>query len=239
MVTCVCSITIVGLACRLNVLRGDGKQITSTPEVGQFNAVEVSLPISVSITVSDGSKPSIELSGYENILAHIKTKIKGNTLKIYTDLNETWTLGNNEKISAKINLPSLVQVGTSGAADVQIHGNISGKSFGMDLSGASDVSIDNINVDEFETQGSGASTIEIKGGNVKHAVFQVSGAGKIKAYPLAANSVDVQISGAGSGQVTATEKLFARISGAGSITYKGHPVVDQDVSGAGSISRVE
>jgi hypothetical protein len=203
-------------SCRINVLKGEGNKITSAPTLSSFNAVDISLPIKTTITVTEGSQPGINLNGYENVIKHIKTKIKDNTLYLYTDLDETWTM-DYDGITVEITLPAIKSLSLEGAADADVHGNISGTDFKLDISGVGNAVIDNINVDDFSSE--------------------VSGAAKIKTFPLQTTETYASISGAGKGEVTASQKLTASISGAGSIKYKGHPAdVNKDISGAGSIA---
>ena len=224
-------------ACRRNILHGEGPKGTATLTAANFNAIDMDISAKISITVQAGAIPSIQLSGYENVIKHIKVKVVDNTLQFYTDLDETWDIDYDE-LTAQITVPSLSALGLSGAPDADIHGNIVGDSFNLDISGASKVFIDNINVNHFNTDASGATEIEVRGGVVQTASYDISGAGKIRAFPLQTQESSVSISGAGKGQVTAAQKLTADISGAGTIEYKGHPTVSQDISGAGSIKDV-
>lgn len=233
---CVCfAMMIFASSCKRNVLRGEGNKTSSTPSVASFNAVNIDISVKADITVQSGVQPGVELSGYENVIKHIKTTVKDNVLYIKSDLGEMWDIDGND-VTAKITVPSIAALTLTGAPDADMHGNIAGPDFKLDISGASKVVIDNINVDDFSSEVSGAADIEVKGGAVKKASYEISGAGKILAFPLQANETTASISGAGKNEVTALSKLNATISGAGSIKYKGHPSITQEVSGVGSIS---
>jgi len=222
-------------SCRMNILKGEGKIITTTPEVASFNALDIDVSLKAVINVQPGSQPGVQFKSYENILKHIKTKIENNTLRIYTDLDETWTLSDDD-ITAQITMPSITSLSLSGSPDAEVNGNITGSDFKVDISGASNVKIDNVNVDNFSVIVSGAGDVAVKGGAVKHASYEINGAGDLKAFPLQADETSATISGAGTSKVTALQKLTANINGAGTIKYKGHPVVTKDVSGIGTIS---
>ena len=175
------------------------------------------------------------MNGYENVLKHIKTEVKGTTLHITCDLGDMWTI-DCDSMTTMITLPVLKALTLTGAPDADIHGNIAGGDFKLDISGAANVVIDNINVDAFTSDVSGAADITVKGGIVKSAAYEISGAGKVKAFPLQTVETKASISGAGTSEVTAASKLSASISGAGTIKYKGHPSISQDVSGVGTIT---
>jgi hypothetical protein len=221
-------------SCGMNVLRGEGKKTTLSPAVNTFDAVDVTISSKIKITVAEGSAQLIELSGYENILKHIKTEVKKNTLYITFDLDDTWTV-NEDDMEIRISVPALRSLSMSGAPDAEIHGNIKGSEFRLDVSGASEVTIDNINVDKLVADLSGASELVIKGGVVKDANYDISGAGKIEAFPLQTIETSASISGAAKSEVSVSGKLEASISGAGSVKYKGKPEVIEHISGVGSV----
>jgi hypothetical protein len=222
-------------SCRINVLRGEGQQVTSNPQVAAFNAIDLDVSLKAVINIQPGSQPGIQFKSYENILKHIKTKVEGGTLRIYSDLDDTWTMSGDD-VAMQITMPSISGLSLSGSPDAVINGNITGSDFKLDISGASDVKIDNVNVDNFAVTVSGAGDIEVKGGAVKHASYDINGAGTLKAFPLQADEASATISGAGTSTVTALNKLTANINGAGTIRYKGHPTITQQVSGVGTIS---
>ena len=227
-------ILIGSSSCRMNVLTGSGNKTTATASVSAFNEVNVEVPIKTVITLKEGT-PSVQFSGYENILKHIKASVENNKLTIHYDLDDTWTIHGGD-VTATITLPAMMALSMSGAPDADVHGNISGSSFKLTISGASDINIDSINVDNFTADVSGAGDIKINGGNVKRAVYTISGAGDIKAFKLQSQESSASISGAGDAQFTALQKLTASISGAGEIKYKGHPVITKNISGVGSLT---
>ena len=221
-------------SCRQNVLRGEGAQSASTLTVSSFNEVEMDMPLKTIVNVQPGSQPSVHLSGYENVIKHLKAKVENNVLYIVTDLDETWRV-DCDGITANITVPTIQALTLEGAADAIVHGNVTGSVFRLDLSGAGSAEIDALSVDSFATELSGAASIAVKGGAVKYASYEISGAGKIKTFPLQTMETVAEISGAGKGEITALQKLHIEISGAGSIKYKGHPAITKDISGAGSV----
>lgn len=222
-------------SCGMNVLRGEGEIVTEMPSVSEFDAVDISISSDINITVAEGGGHGLELKGYANIIKHIKTEVKNNVLYIEYDLDDTWTV-NEEDTKVRISVPSLKSLSLSGAPDAHIQGNVKGEEFRLDVSGASEVVIDNINVDKLDVDMSGASDLEVKGGFVKQASYDINGAGKVEAYPLQTEETIASISGVGEGEVTASVRLDATISGAGSVKYKGQPKVTEHISGAGSVS---
>ena len=181
-----------------------------------------------------GAQPGLVMDGYENIMKHIKTKVENNELKVYTDLDETWSVDYNG-LTLTFTMPEFTSLTMSGAPSAGIHGNLSGKEFKVDVSGASNVTIDSINVDNFGVQVSGAGNITVKGGNTKSTSYEVSGASNVRAFPLQTLETKISVSGASNAEVTASQKLDAEVSGASKLKYKGHPSISQSVSGASSL----
>ncbi len=180
------------------------------------------------------SPPSVS-RGYQNIIEHLKTKVEGSTLHVYSDLDESWTMDTDD-ITAEVTVPTLTGLSLQGAPQARIHGTVAGSAFKLDISGAADVVVDNVQTDNFSAIVSGAATIEVDGGTAKQASFEISGAGKIRAFSLQAVTLSASISGAGGSEVNATQNLTASISGAGTIKYKGHPSISKDISGVGTLA---
>lgn len=234
-ISCLICFIILSSACKVNTIRGEGKKGSTARELSTFNNIEIDLPLKTDINVQEGSHPGVRIDGYENVINHIKTEVRNNRLRIYSDLDATWSL-DVSGVQMQIAVPSLAALGLTGAPMANVHGNIAGKDFKASISGASRLIVDNLNVDNFSSEVSGAACIEINGGTVRRADYQVSGAAKIQAFPLQSKETSATISGAGKGEFTSLEKLDANISGAGKIVYKGHPAVSKDISGAGAIA---
>jgi hypothetical protein len=101
---------------------------SSHPTVSAFDAVDVKLPIAVDITVQEGAAQMIRIDGYENLLSHVVTKVVGHKLKIYTDLDPSWSM-DCDNIVCHIIVPSMAALSLSGAPDADVHGNIAGDEF--------------------------------------------------------------------------------------------------------------
>lgn len=218
----------------MNVLHGEGNKATATPVIGSFNSIDIDIDLKVITNIQEGAS-SVKIDGYENLLGHIKTTVENNTLRIYSDLDETWEMESDDVV-VTVTMPAIAALSISGTADADIHGKNTGRSFRLRVSGAGEVTIDNISTDTLSVHASGATDLTVKGGTVKFSRFHISGAGKISSFPLQSEETYVHISGAGTSQVTALHKLTADISGAGTIKYKGHPVITKDISGAGTIA---
>lgn len=221
--------------CKMNVVRGEGAKGAIAPSVSAFNALDISVSAKIVVNVQQGTQPSVRISGYENVLKYVRTDVSGNVLHVYLDKSTIWS-NMGDDMTVEVSMPAINFMELSGAPDAEIHGNVTGNSLKISVSGASTIDIDNLNTEVFAIDISGSGKLNINGGHVKSASYQISGSGDVNAFPLQAETTTAAISGAGSGNVTALQTLSASISGAGTIRYKGHPSISQHVSGVGSIN---
>jgi hypothetical protein len=233
---CIMCAALFASSCKRNVLKGEGdKTMTSLPVSSSFNALSIALPLKSVINIAPGSQPSVQLSGYENVIRHIHAKMDKNTLRLETDLDEMWTLDSKD-ISIIITVPSLVSLELDGTSDADIHGAVIANDFHLSVSGASKIVIDNLTAPVFSADISGAGTLAINGGAARKSTYDINGAGTIHAFSFQSDTTAATISGAGTCEVTARQQLNANVNGAGTIKYKGHPGVVKDVSGIGTIT---
>jgi hypothetical protein len=189
-------------------VEGNGIAKKDNRKVGIFSSVEVDGAFNVYIECR--KKQNLELSGDSNILPHIITRVKGNTLQITTSK----TICPKTLLEVRISADNIEKARVSGAVDLSI-------------SGVDNNSLD-IKVD-------GAGDIEASG-KTKSFSVNVSGSGDVKAKELKAENVEVSVNGAGNAIVHASRKLKAEINGAGDISYYGNPKeVSENISGAGDI----
>ncbi|HUQ08124.1 MAG TPA: head GIN domain-containing protein [Kofleriaceae bacterium] len=198
------------VACNLadaNV-KGNGKARTEQRTVPAFDALSLSGAMEVEVTV--GGTQSIELSGDENVLPVIRTRVVKGALVV--DSKEGYSA--KAPLRLRITTPRLASLSSSGASSGTVKG-VAGKRFTVDLSGAS----------AFELSGA-----------VDTFAVELSGSGAIQARTLKAPTVSASVSGAGHVELTATSTLSASVSGVGAIDYWGKPgTVNRSVSGVGSI----
>lgn len=203
-------ITFIISGCGFWGVRGNGRVKEETRKVMEFQKIDADGAFTIRVKV--GPSPSLRISAEENLLGHIRTNVKGNTLVIDTRKN----ISPRKEIFIEITTPTLKAIEASGANNISVVG-IQGSEFVVELSGA--------------------GNIDLKGEVDKFRV-ELSGAGSIDGKDLKAKEVRVSVSGAASADVYATEFLDASVSGVGSIEYYGNPAKTKtDVSGVGSISR--
>lgn len=193
------------------MLRGSGTEMVDTREVEAFDAIEVGGAFDLLVHVEPGATPRVVVSGDDNIVPKIETKVQSGELDIESPNGMV-----RPKLPMKIEIwvSSLAKLEASGASDITVEG-LHGDAFELDLSGASETTLSG-SVNRFEVDSSGASDLH--------------------ARELRAKIVDIDLSGAGSADVWASDRLDADVSGAGNVRHYGETKeVYRDVSGAGEV----
>ncbi len=188
---------------------GSGTSKTEPRTAEAFSAIEVGGGFELQIR--QGSPPSVNLTGDDNLLPLYRTEVRDGVLHVDT----------TEKVRPKVGpklevvVSSLTRVGVSGAVSGSLT-DLKGAALALDLSGAADLTLKGA-VDSLKIEASGAADIDSTG--------------------LDAKVVEIGASGAGDLRVSATETLKVDVSGAADVKYKGDPKrVTKSISGVGSVS---
>lgn len=194
-------------------LRGSGTAATELREVESFAKIDLSGAFELVVHVEPGVAQKVEVTADDNIVGKITTTVSGNELDVELD-DEVTFVRPKTPLRVEVWTPSLIGVDASGASEILVEG-LSGESFEIQLSGASDSTLRGA-VDRFEAQ--------------------ISGAGDLHAKDLQAKVVELRLSGAGDATVWASESLDVDVSGAGDVTYFGNPpTIHKDIAGAGEL----
>lgn len=227
---------------------------TEEKDITDFTYVDIEGAFDVEIVQSDSF--SIIISADESFFDYVAVSKEGETLRIYINPRHTFTDFTLEArtLKAKITMPVLYGLRLSGLCKGTITGFRSSEDFSLDLSGASSVDIDDIEVKnvEFEVSGaseitgsmnasdgkfkvSGASKLELEG-SANFIILSVSGASKINLADFLLNSADVNLSGASEATVHVSGRLDSVLSAASRLYFQGNPTMGNiNISGASTI----
>lgn len=217
------------------------KVVGEGPVVAQVRALEDFKSVSVSITgeVIYKIAPSfkVELRAQQNILDIIQTNKVGNDLVI--KFKDGKNVRSHEDIAVVIEAPALELANLSGAANLDIQGEVSGANLGLRISGSGNIKVQRINItDKVSATISGSGNIMVLDGIAKNEVLKVSGSGNIHMEDVFGTRAETEISGSGNIQVKLSQHLDARISGSGSVFYLGTPQVVSHISGSGTVKPI-
>jgi len=219
-------------ACIFSVVRGSGEIDSEERSVSSFNKVELNGVGTLYITQGDEEKLKVEAE--RNILPHIESKVRGNTLIIgFEDDKWTQVVQPTEPIKYFLTLKEVSNIELSGAGRV-VSEHLEASELRITSSGAGDIEIDTLTADNLIVKLSGAGNCNISGQVIDQRIT-ISGAGNYSAESLQTEITSIHVSGMGTSELWATEELDIEISGAGNVRYYGNPHVTQEISGAGNI----
>lgn len=212
-------------------VKGNGKTINKTRNVGSFDGVGVSGSFDVYLVA--GNEGKLDITVEENLEQYLITEVKNGTLKI------KWKSGVNIRTSSKttitVHFKNISSLAMAGSGDIEGKDVIKGNSLEVAVAGSGDIKVE-MEVQEVEAAVSGSGDIELSGTATEFEAA-VSGSGDVDAYDLKVEKADLKISGSGSVGANVEKELTARISGSGNVKYKGQPrIEDIKVSGSGNVS---
>lgn len=190
--------------------KGSGKMASEIRDIKGFKAVDVGGVFEVEITAQRDFEVEVETD--DNLLPLINTEVDGGVLRI----ESVGRISPTGKIHIRISAPDISE---------------------LDVSGAANVTLDNVKNSNLAVDSSGASKIKIAGETAKF-LADTSGASKIDADDLRAVDATIDGSGASHVDINVSGELSADLSGASKVTYSGSPTaVNRKTSGAGSVSQ--
>jgi len=220
-----------GFAQNYGKVKGNGKVINETRNVGNFDQLGVSGSFDVFLV--KGNEGKIDIKIEENLLPYLVTKVENGKLKI------RWKKGTSirttKSTQVTVYFKDINGIGVSGSSDVVAKDKIRSNEFTASVSGSGDIEFE-IETDHLTASVSGSGDLDISG-SAKNITAAVAGSGDIDAYGLKADTADLKISGSGGMTITVENELKVKVSGSGDIKYKGNPKIeDIKVSGSGNVS---
>lgn len=241
--------TVTG--CGTRAVTGSGNLETWEMDYSDFTRVEVDSAFEVEISQADSYRVSITTD--DNLYRYLDVSRRGNTLRIGLKLIRMYF---NTTRKAIVTMPDLQRLSLSDASECQVSGFESGNPVDFDLSGASDLYVDNLKAGDtkFGLSGasrasgimqmadgkfdlSGASRLELEG-SANDISIGASGASTLGLGDFPVSDVDIHLSGASVATINASGRLDAHLSGASKLDYTGDPTPGGiDISGGSSINK--
>lgn len=210
----------------LNRIKGNRNVIEKTRKITQpFSAIKVSSGLDVFISEDTSSKVIVEAD--ENLHNIIKTEVKNNILKIYTE-KVIW------KSKAKkiyVSASSLQSITASSGSDVITEDFFTTKNFEATASSGADliVRIKTLHITGSSSSGSNLKLI----GTAENAILSASSGSDLEAFGLETKNVTAKASSGGNVETTATKSIEAKASSGGDVEFKGNPkkIIKKNSSG--------
>ena len=223
---------LIIVSCNVIGEMGSGNVIREERKVSSFNGIDVSGAFDIKLT--QGTTNSVIVEADDNLMALIRTEVRGNTLVI----DNKKPISHSKSLKVFITFTELKTIDLSGAVNIESQGKLTMPELSISGSGASDGKLD-MDVQRLGIDCSGGSKLRLTG-SAKDVDVEVSGAVDLFAFDFPAENYKLSISGAGKAEINVSKNLKVDISGAASVRYKGTPTgIYQDISGAGSIKKVD
>lgn len=218
----------------LRTVRGTGDMTTEDREVSSFTALELATIGNVEIEL--GNEESLRVEAEDNLIQHIETEVRDNTLRIKNRRNVT--ILPTQAIFYYVTVKDLDSISVSGLGNVNTP-DLQADNFSINISGGGDIEIEALEAERLSVEISGLGDLTIADGEVGLQEVVISGGGNHQTRDMASDEAEVNISGLGSATLWVRNHLDVVISGGGSVRYIGNPDVDQNVSGLGRVERID
>ena len=219
-------------ACSSDMLAGSGNIVTENRGVSDFERVILSGV--GDLIIQEGEEESLALSTDDNLISHVRTEVKNNTLILSFD-DEAGEMGYKPTDGIKFSLvvKDLDRVDISGTGNVLIS-QLETEKLLVNISEAGNLEIASLTAEELIVHQSGSGTVFLSG-KVKGQEVTHNGTGSYHAADLMSQTTIINLSGAGGATVWAVETLDVDISGFGNVVYYGNPHIIQNLSGMGKL----
>lgn len=211
---------------------GNGQAQTETRELGSFERVRATG--SYEVLVVDAHSQKVTVTADSNLLAHIATRIEGETLVLGVTPSTMAFLSGTMKV--EVEMPTLTRFEATGSGATSVVLESQGSDLVLATTGSGSTSLTG-------ALGALTSTHSGSGGNRLSGTASSwnaasSGSGSIEAKEFLVDKATVSLSGSGSIKATVNGSIDATLTGSGSLDWWGNATqaATQD-SGSGRITR--
>jgi len=220
-------------------IKGDGKVITKSFPISNYNQIEIAGSGEFDYTQCDDVNPALEVSLDENIFDCMDIYVKDNVLVIRPKKDYNGTAINPTVFHVKSNSVGLSKLKNTGSCNFNILMPMYTSNLDIDMAGSGSVVCQsNMKVSDLNVKIAGSGSLLLKG-DVAQANIHISGSGGVVADECRMNSLECHIAGSGDVKAWVTDYLSCNIAGSGNITYKGNPQLKElSVSGSGKVKNI-
>jgi hypothetical protein len=215
-------------------IAGSGIAKDETRPIEAFHALDAQSAIQVKLAVTQGAKPSLKISGDDNLVPLVESVVSDG--KLILRMKENTNTRPKLPLLAEVVTDQLDSVDASGATNVKVTGGSKVEQFSAGASGAANLSITGIDTPKAVITAEGASRLSLAG-TAESLKLSASGASQIKAADLKSGDANVSISGASTAELHASKSVDGDVSGASRLDYHGKPARHTvSISGASSVN---
>ena len=208
----------------------DGPTVTESFDIDEFDHLVVDDTWTVFVTV--GPEAGLDVEVAEDLLDEVQVDQSGDRLTLSLD-GPRWFSSHRGTREAHLTTPSLNELDVDGAASVQIVG-LSGDELDVDLSGAVDVDLGEVELQRLNVGLEGASSISGNGA-AEIVTVNVAGASVVDFSSMTIDEAEVDAAGASSLDLDGAAVVSGRLAGASSVDVADGASVSLQTTGLSSI----
>jgi hypothetical protein len=216
-------------------VHGSGHASTERRAVAGFE--RVSIAGSFEVEIRQGTQEGVELTGDDNLLALVETRIEGPagsaTLKI--GLKDDTQLETTRPIQLRIDLIHLSSLHLGGSGSVAAK-DLHATKLGVSIGGAGSVALPGLETERLAVDIGGSGRLGADG-RANELSVSIGGSGSAALPQLLAGDAKIAIAGSGKADVNVSRHLSISIAGSGVVHHSGAAVPKVSVAGSGSVQR--
>jgi hypothetical protein len=216
-------------------VRGSGHDATERRTASSFE--RISIAGSFDVELRQGAQEGIELTGDDNLLALVETRVEGaigaGTLRIGP--KDRTQLEPTRPIRVRIDLIHLSAIDIGGAGHVNAKGLHAGR-LGVSIGGAGGVDLAGLEAERLAVNIGGSGYVSADG-RASGLAISIGGSGDCALPRLVADEAKIDIAGSGNADVNVIRQLRVSIAGSGKVRYTGTAMPSVSIVGSGSVQR--
>jgi len=209
-----------------------------TTTVDHFNKVIVSPYIQV--TFVQGDEESVTINDIEVDRSKLHIEVNDKTLRIYLEgakdipknekdysdgQEETHPLYNNTSVVATVTYKILDALSIRGEEEQLCKSAITGERFALKIYGESEVTFNELDLQELQATIYGEGSLKIKSGSVKEQDYTCYGEGRINSLAITGNTSHITAYGDADLKINVSDRIKITAFGDARVHYKGDPEI--------------
>lgn len=206
---------------------GSGPFQTEQRKHNEFKSIDVSL--NADVTIRSGKHYAVSVSAEENLLAKIRSRVRGKKLII----ESKGCLKPNRDIKIEIVVPDLEEIQLSSSGNVVIPDTMHFKNLILKVNGSGDMDV-KLTAASLKSSINGSGNIILQGSANIHEI-KINGSGNVSASEMPCNESTIKVNGSGKVKTYIINQMDVHINGSGSVYYKGKPKITTRINGSGKV----
>jgi hypothetical protein len=216
-------------------VRGSGRVVTERRVASGFD--RLSIAGSFQVEIHQGALEGVELSGDDNLLALVETKVEGTAGSAVLRIRpkDDVQLEPTQPLRVRIDLMRVAAIDLGGASHVTAPG-LHASRLGVSIGGTGSVDLAGLQAERLAVNigGSGRVSADGKAGSL---AVNVGGSGDCSLSRFVVDEAKVSIAGSGKAEVNVGRQLSVSIAGSGQVTHTGAAVPQVSIVGSGRVQR--